>query len=80
MQARINRLEGLVTTLAKQNQRLVSVEGGYATNNSVDQITPFSSDGSDNGVTEEIQQGIGVMQVNEKQSIYKGSTHWYIIS
>ncbi len=60
MQARINRLESLVTTLVKQNQQLASDGNGAANNTSVDQITPFSSDGSDNGMTEEIQQGIGM--------------------
>lgn len=58
MQARINRLESLVTTLVKQNQQLASSDG-TVNHTSVDQITPFSSDGSDNGITEEIQQGIG---------------------
>jgi len=82
MQARINRLETLVTSLVEQNQQLGgnSSSQGRESGLPPDRITPSSSDASDNdndNATEEIQHGIGIMQVDEKQSIYKGSTHWY---
>lgn len=81
MQTRINRLESLVTTLVEQNQQLggsSSSQGRGSTNLPADRITPSSSDGSDNdAATEQIQHGVGIMQVDEKQSIYKSSTHWY---
>lgn len=81
MQTRIDRLESLVTTLVEQNQQLgggSSSQGRGSANLPSDRITPSSSDASDNdNPTEEIQHGVGIMQVDEKQSIYKGSTHWY---
>ncbi|KAH7356780.1 fungal-specific transcription factor domain-containing protein [Rhexocercosporidium sp. MPI-PUGE-AT-0058] len=81
MQTRIDRLESLVTTLVEQNQQLggrSSSQGRDAADFHSDQITPSNSDASDNdNPIEEIQHGVGIMQVDEKQSIYKGSTHWY---
>ncbi|KAK0107235.1 hypothetical protein ONS95_003937 [Cadophora gregata] len=81
MQARINRLETLVTTLVDQNQQLGgNSSSGGSGNLPLERITPSSSEASDNDndkTTQEIQHGVGIMQVDEKQSIYKGSTHWY---
>ncbi|CZT44129.1 uncharacterized protein RSE6_04257 [Rhynchosporium secalis] len=83
MQTRIDRLESLVTSLVDQNQQLVGNSPSPehdSTRLPSDLITPSISDASDtdNG-TEEIQHGVGIMQVDEKQSIYKSSTHWYHI-
>ncbi|KAL2073294.1 hypothetical protein VTL71DRAFT_10618 [Oculimacula yallundae] len=81
MQTRIDRLESLVTTLVDRNQQLGGVspsQGRVPASLPSDRITPSSSDASDNdNATEEIQHGVGIMQVDEKQSIYKSSTHWY---
>jgi hypothetical protein len=72
MQQRIDRLESLVNTLASQDQsckrkvyprdKRKGMQNGTVSDN--------------NHLLNEIKHGLGVMEVTEHHSQYRGSTHW----
>lgn len=82
MQERINRLETLVTSLISQSQGLkperpyadqpISEGAAYIQSSALS--GPFVKDSST--TDEEVQQGVGVMSVNEHRSLYRGASHW----
>lgn len=72
LQQRIDRLESLVTTLASQDQSC------NRTRHSEDESNGINNEavsGSLHGLSE-IKHGLGVMDVNEHHSQYRGLTHW----
>ena len=75
MQKRIVRLESLVTTLVAQGQGH-SDTGRPPDNNNSPQSLILKPTLEDDQNFEAVQHGMGVMEVNDKHSIYRGSTHW----
>ena len=75
MQKRIDRLESLVTTLVARGQGYSGTGKSSGTDCSPQSLIlkPTLRDGQS---FEEVQRGMGVMEVNDKHSIYRGSTHW----
>ncbi|TVY88825.1 Pyrrolocin cluster transcription factor [Lachnellula willkommii] len=72
MQQRIDRLEALVTTLASQDQSVKrKVYPGEERNGMQNGTKP-----DNNHPLNEIKHGLGVMEVTEHHSQYRGSTHW----
>ncbi|KAH8686099.1 fungal-specific transcription factor domain-containing protein [Tricladium varicosporioides] len=69
MQQRINRLESLVRNLASQVEN--NKPSPDATNS-----PPSVHDEKESHCVTEIQYGIGVLQVSNGRSQYRGSTHW----
>ncbi|KAH6677704.1 fungal-specific transcription factor domain-containing protein [Halenospora varia] len=69
MQQRINRLESLVRKLASQ------VENNEPSPDATNSPPSVHDEKERNHVTE-IQHGVGVLQVSNGQSQYRGSTHW----
>jgi hypothetical protein len=82
MQERIDRLENLVTSLVSQSQGLSTPRPHTddVTTEDAGEVQSSSASGSvvkDGGTAyEQIQQGVGVMRVNEHYSLYRGATHW----
>ncbi|TVY38561.1 Pyrrolocin cluster transcription factor [Lachnellula occidentalis] len=72
MQQRIDRLETLVTTLASQDKSYKrKVYPGEKQNGIQNDTKPDT-----NHSLNEIKHGLGVMEVTEHHSQYRGSTHW----
>lgn len=72
MQQRIDRLETLVTTLASQDQSCTRKADLGEKRNGVQNGTKPDN----NHTLNEIKHGLGVMEVTEHHSKYRGSTHW----
>jgi hypothetical protein len=75
MQKRIDRLESLVTTLVAQGQGH-SDTGKSLDNDNSPQSLISKPTLEDDQHFESVQHGMGVLEVNDKHSIYRGSTHW----
>jgi hypothetical protein len=75
MQKRIDRLESLVTTLVAQGQGHSDI-GKSSDNDNSPQSLILKPTLEDDQHFEVVQHGMGVMEVNDKHSIYRGSTHW----
>jgi hypothetical protein len=75
MQKRIDRLESLVTSLVAQGQDH-SDTGKSSDNDNSPQSLISKPTLEDDQPFEAVQHGMGVMEVNDKHSIYRGSTHW----
>jgi hypothetical protein len=77
MQDRIDRLEGLVKSLASQGKpdaepQLLGVNGKLPQNGI--KSTDLGSNGDRN--LDNVQHGLGLMKVDENHSQYRGNTHW----
>lgn len=84
MQSRIDRLEALVTTLVAQgqfpNSNATSNSGSSEVSSSELDSSAFRAASAPERHTppyDEIEHGVGVMKVDGKSSMYKGTTHWY---
>lgn len=86
MQSRIDRLEALVTALVAQGQDPSGNATSYANSGSSEvssselDSSAFRAPSAPERHTppyDEIEHGVGVMKVDGKASMYKGTTHWY---